>query len=505
MHIKQYVNRLSIIMLIFLSGCENKHTKNKNELLNTMKTHYAGDRIEQNSQACFYLGDVTFPYQAKVWTYPEKTKADVWTNNELNRRLALFSQLSLVYKLDATLADSPFDLTEQGKRYFSDNKFCFGQINITDLTFNSSQKATTAATVKYEFENIPDWVNDSAFQAYFYGDNNVNRYPLFNNQPKSLSITLARLKEGTYIINDPSEFIYNLYQLNNKKSLIGPNSLAFAYYDRDLAKELIRDLIKYDYLKYTWGDPDPVLLAKLEMSPNIAQANNIILFLEDIDLVISPNKIKSIEAEVSSKMLASLSRIRSDKTTITISMHEDGSLDRYALLYKSSLGESQTVRVKHQDIAEGTQYWELYQATSVYRASGNQYDPFATTKYTNTSDSVNYHTDQLGKIVSFSAGQQSVPIKTRYDEQNRLVEYEDSKVTYQGQQLIQIDSKTSQINFNYNNRNQLVKSIAYSKEQGKLIKGNTCNYLEYNAQGDWTEYRCSDGNIITRTITYYDE
>ncbi|MCO6524275.1 MAG: hypothetical protein J6562_04545 [Candidatus Schmidhempelia sp.] len=527
----------TIILLfisLFLSGCYNLK-REEEKLLNEINQYYQENVPNKDKQICFYLGNISFPYQSQNLSYPEFPKFKVWVNNELNRRLNLFTQLSLLQaKSNKDLIK--YTLTEKGKPYFKEGKFCFGQIKYIRLLIPISKAAQIEVKAEYQFTHIPDWVTSDIFRDYFYRHNGKlsnQNYPDFKeNGTSDVSLSISRLRDDSYILDDKEQIIYNIsssyHPLKNYQSA----KEAFAYYDDEIAKRLIYDLNKWKTRKVYWGDDDPILMAEPAMTDKMVKANNIILMPEKIERLITRNKIHIIKATIDGEFFSGFGQSKmQEKGEITMTLSKDGSLSNYdAVYYKGNIKLNQLWQ-KNIALEDDSVSWTFVKKKFSgswpidYPFKMRFYDEAYSSKdydlkviahkslysdavyYTREhSGSVSYKTDALKQIINISSEHYSYAnfdVNPVYDDQQRLIRYSDKVLKYRGNNLISITDTNSKKELSYDSKNRLVSSKNYIKDKGKFILNNRCNYLFHNEYGDWTVETCGE-MILNRTIIYYE-
>ncbi|OCG41548.1 hypothetical protein [Gilliamella sp. Bif1-4] len=514
---KKYFYLALLILMVILTGCDKSKTKLKNDIEAALQV--------QEKPFCFYLGKVTFPYLKQDLSYPTHERADVWVNNELNRRLEIFSRLGLLeYSLDAENQTKRYQLVKlNSETEFKEGSFCFGKVTLNKLVdYDNEKDVNTFINVSYTVENIPSWVNNDIFLQYFYFHQiNTNKqyansdysYPsLINKQfPNELRsrIELAKLVNGEFIINDKNSirksFFYNIDNDNSDFQ-----HFTYAYYDAKKARNLRNDFIKYKRQINDWGkDLDPVLFEKVKPSSNLARSTNLVVMYYYFDHALTQNRIKSAKGTVKDKLLDSYAKSLSRNRDVTFEMNFDnnGLVSNFVAIFNQGNYKNKRIISSSEDIKTEVKTWKFYDHFTMSLPSKNQnhLNPLATDDYEKIDLFNIFQTDYKNKFIQIGIDSDELqPVSVSYDPQDRILSLGEH-MTFQydkNNQLISTVLDKTKYIMEYNKQGQLIKMKKYinSKKKASL----ECNFSGHNEKGDWTIKDCDDYKITTRTIEYYE-
>ncbi|XKM13499.1 hypothetical protein RCS94_10815 [Orbaceae bacterium ac157xtp] len=519
---KKYLSLTLIPLILLLTSCgENEEIKQqqiekkiKDEIETTLNTN--------DKAFCFYLGSIEFPYTRKTLTFPANKKTDVWVNNELNRRLELFSRLGLLessknktnksisYKLAQLNADTDF----------KDGSFCFGKVTLENLVVDNikSKKLNINSSVDYTINNIPAWVNNEDFINYFYSqqldkkDKDENKYLTFSSSypplvdqkfPTTLKskIKLVKLNDGGLILDDKDSVWQSFYHDSDGYEW-DKNHLTYAYYNASLGTHLAQKVSRNNQLISIWGaEPDPVLLAKVKTSANLARSNNQVVMQLYFDHAITKNRIKS-----ATNKEENVSAFRLDKK-IKISFDEEGLVSSFTDSYKKLDFIVEHAIFRDIDLKAESTTWKYHE---YYYAKEQAYlfqeiDSRNRSLYNLPKAIESYQTDYTHKIVKRDILEtEFIPVSVKYDSEDRILSF-GKNMTFKYDDKNQLILRTINNNryvMRYDKQGRLIKMSIYS--DSNTDPSSECWYSKYNEKGDWTRKSCDGLVSMTRTIEYYD-
>lgn len=515
---KKYLNVVLLTLTIMLLGCD----KNEIKLTEEVKAELE----DQDKPICFYLGKVTFPYLKKDLSYPANERSEVWVNNELNRRLEIFSNLGLLERSsDANNQTTTYQLAKlNSDTIFKKGSFCFGQLSLDYLVVKDNKNGVNPfAMVTYTIEQIPSWVNNDIFKQYFYArelDKNKLNYHVYYSYPRlingqfpkkiSSSIKLAKLVNGELIFNN-EDSIKHSYFYSKKDDKWDRGHFTYAYYDTAKAAEIRYDFVMYNQMNNDWGiEPDSVLFSKEKPKPsaNLARSTNLVVMYYYFDHALTQNRIKSAKGHIKDKLLDQYSKLLSERNDFAFEMNfdENGLVSYFANIIKSYSYKQKRIIASSDDVKAERTTWKFYDyfTMSLPSQDQNYLNPFATNKYEETDVFDIFQADYNTKLIQTGGDLDKLrSVSVGYDDEEKIL-YFNNNMTFQ-----------------YNNKNQLISRVidneTYTMEydkQGQLIKikkyiGNKkkasleCQFSKHNQKGDWTVKECNDRKITTRTIEYY--
>lgn len=504
---KEFFILIPAFLLLF--GCEELsiETKSLKNIQKKLNTDYKGRSY------CFYLGDIDLPYAPATKSSNEENRLKIWVNNELNRRLDLFTQLQLLQKNDKE-GKIEYSLTDLGKAAYGYKSFCFGDIDLqkinTDL--NTEKNSYIDTSMNYNLINVPEWANSDLFKGYFYRyndeNNGIQSYPLINEEIKTAPIKLEHVdrkkKNSIYRVDwfDHDKISSSkTYDINDPKKTVdtarshGLHSYTFAYYDFELAKKLFTDSLDKGEIITYWGEPDPIIEDNTETPDYIEKANAFILMHPNSELILSKNKIKSIQI----KMIGEQDYDRSYvKAGINIELNEKGGLNSFSAAFgvvNNDIVRSNLVKKRTIDYNTGKVVW----------GSSEDFRLRHPNLYHSSTDVIYYTLDSSGQIVGIYNKTDSFSFTPQYDNQNRLIQYGNVELIYEDDRLIEKRTPEEKTIFSYDKKNQLSKLVVYQLINNKYIKESVCVFADHNKKGDWTRYQCSEMDPSYRQITYFDD
>lgn len=514
---KKYFNVVMLALTIMLLGCD----KNEIKLTEEVKAELE----DQEKPICFYLGKVTFPYLKKDLSYPANERAEVWVNNELNRRLEIFSNLGLLERSsDDNNQTTTYQLAKlNSDTIFKKGSFCFGQVSLDRLFVDNYRNSVNPfAMVTYTIEQIPSWVNNDIFKQYFYSrelDKNKQNYRVYYSYPSlidgqfpnqiSSTIKLAKLANGELIF-DNEDSITHSYFYSKEDDKWDRGHFTYAYYDKAKAAEIRYDFVKYNQMNNDWGiEPDSVLFSKEKPKPsaNLARSTNLVVMYYYFDHALTQNRIKSAKGYIKDKLLAQYSKLLSENDfAFEMDFDENGVVSYFVDTIESYNYKQKRIISSSDDMKTERMSWKFYDyfTMSLPSQEQNYLNPFATDNYKKTEVFDIFQADYNTKFVQTGVDLDELrSVSVDYDDEDKILFF-DNNMTFQ-----------------YNNKNQLISRVIDNKtytmeydKQGQLIKmkkyiGNKnkasfeCHFSKHNQKGDWTIKECDDGKITTRTIEYY--
>jgi hypothetical protein len=504
------MKKIVFLLLIgnFLFSCDGQTQKtnqpNKSDqsaaLLEEVKSYYLQNIPDKDKQICFYLGDISFPYQSKTLTYPAQSRAKVWVNNELHRRLDLFTQLNLITKQmpNDDNGSATYTLTEAGQSYFRDDKFCAGQIEFTHLDIPVTKSASIVASVSYKAINLPSWITSEPFIDYFYRYNKEDSdiiYPDFQkNKINSFPVDISKLRNGTYFLNHKNKILAFINKSYHPKTTLPLQAeQSYAYYDESFVERFVKYSWswsgEYRGTKVYWGDPDPIIIAPILVSPKVAKINNLLLLSDRYELLYYNQKLMKtavVNTDGENDLISN---------SIKLNFSEDGCLDRYRESYKNKSNISEIAIYNKKNLQTENVTW-TYERKLLNPHNYFGYWDVMTARYNEANS---------GYFTIYTNGEHLIPSSNdvEYDQQQRLIKINDKTISYdKNNNIIQISDEESVFQFSYDKNNQLIQSINYFKNN-KSAKKEICTFNQHNAYGDWTEVTC-DGLKMKREITYYE-
>lgn len=506
------MKRLLILVLpLLLIGCDKRSIEEKSlEKIESFLT--ASNKAKLY---CFYLGDINIPYSPAITPQHEENRLKIWVNNELNRRLALFTQLELLQKSEIE-GQITYSLTDIGQAAYQKKSFCFGDFELQKLNIdlNTQTSDYIDTTLDYKIVNIPEWANSELFKNYFYRHNDENNglkpYPDIDDSIRTTPISLIKERKNNYFeINWRSyngisvSYAYDIADSQQVSKIIKEpyfTSLAsyvFAYYDFELSKKIFSDSLDQDEIITYWGDPDPIVYQKIDTPDYINRANAMILLDGNEYLVMSKNKIKSVQTKLVSPSFYDRSIANAN---VNIIFNDDYSLNRFDVFLNSSNIVTADISTKKiVDFDTGKTVWVVFTNSELKYYS----------LYNKNSVSVYYILDELGQIIGINSKTQpdlNATFIPQYDKQKRLIQYGDTKLIYKNDRLVERIGKDEKIVYSYDKKNQLSKLVRYQLNNGKYIKDkdSICIFTDNSEQGDWTRFQCTGINKSYRQITYFD-
>lgn len=516
---------LFFICFYCLFGCNDKDKENqivKDSLLQEINSYYNQNILDQERQVCFYLGNISFPYQAKQLTYPSQSRAKVWTNNELERRLELFSQLGLINK--KTLNENEIEtqltsyiLTKESQPFFEGDKFCAGEIKFTNIYIPNTEAAELNIVVYYQLRNKPEWMKNDKFINYFYRYNNSEESSFFkSNSSKSISLSVQKSRSGTYRLKNKKEIFIKLYKSNNldKSIPIGAKQL-YAYYDEAVARQLVKKSWDWNgkFLKNTtyWGEPDPIIIAPLLANSNVSKINNFILLKQDYELLFFRQK------QIKSMTIALDKTIDIQKYSIfsfskQLSFSQDGTINKYCAKYIQHLNELDSCIYKEINLEKDivTWYHSMMHDLSYSAQEKKIFEGLLVEEFFHYDTyKIQYTTNDAHQIIAAYKNETKIKNEElgniKYDDQQQLVKVGDKTLEYdKNNNIIRIIDKTNITNFSYDKNNQLIYSISKRIHKKNIHPDKVCEYSDHNEYGDWTTLICNEQKM-TRKINYHEE
>jgi hypothetical protein len=513
---KKYFNVVPLTLLVMLSGCDKSKVKLTEEIRTTLE--------DQDKPICFYLGKVTFPYLKKNLSYPANTRAEVWVNNELNRRLEVFTSLGLLNRsLDADNQTTAYQLAKlNSDTKFKKGSFCFGQVTLDKLFFlDISNNVNLFATVTYNIEQIPSWVNSDIFKQYFYaGELDENKknthftysYPeLINGQfPNQISssIKLAKLVNGEFIFDNDDSIMQSFFYSKDDNKW-DQEHFTYAYYDKEKVAKIRKYFFSYNQIINDWGiESDPVLFAKTNPSENLARSTNQVVMYYYFDHAITENRIKSATGNIKNKLLGQYQNLLGNGGSSIFEMNFDdrGLVTSFIETIKSyNYGLERSI-VASDDLETERTSWKFYDYFTMSLPSQNQnyLNPFATDNYKKTDLFDIFQTDHRTKFVQTMEGIDKLrSVFVGYDDEDKILFF-DNNMTFQYNNKNQLISRVIDngiYTMEYNKQGQLINLKKYFDIKKKAIL--ECQFSKHNEKGDWIVKECNDNKITTRTIEYY--
>ncbi|SCB95003.1 YD repeat-containing protein [Gilliamella bombicola] len=513
---KKYFNVVPLTLLVMLSGCDKSKVKLTEEIKATLE--------DQDKPICFYLGKVTFPYLKKDLSYPANERSEVWINNELNRRLEVFTSLGLLDRsLDANNQTTTYQLAKlNSDTKFKKGSFCFGQVTLDKLFFlGMSNNVNSFATVTYNIEQIPSWVNNDIFKQYFYaGELDENKkdahfaysYPkLIDGQfPNQISsdIKLAKLVNGEFIF-DNDDSIRQSFFYSEDENKWDQEHFTYAYYDKEKVAKIRKYFFSYNRIINDWGiESDPVLFAKANPSENLARSTNQVVMYYFFDHALTQNRIKSATGNIKNKLLGQYQHLLDNGGSSVFEMNFDdsGLVTSFVETTKSYNYVLKRSIVASDDLETERTSWKFYDYFTMSLPSINQNytNPFATDNYNKTDLFDIFQTDYRTKFVQKMGELDKLrSVSVGYDDEDKILFF-DKNMTFQYNNKNQLISRVignETYTMEYNKQGQLTKLKKYVDNNKKATL--ECQFSKHNEKGDWIVKECDDHMITTRTIEYY--